>query len=59
MTFPSLKALRSSGRGESRLNISPVYDFPNFLQVGGSSILILEVVSMLPNIDSQERYESK
>ena len=48
------KTLQELGRssGETRTSIFPVGDIPELVNVIGSDIFVLKVVSVLPNIDS-------
>ena len=40
---------------ESRINLFPIDNFPNFSQEFRSFIMIVNVISMLPNINSEKR----
>jgi hypothetical protein len=51
-----LKALQSSL--VTLLNILPVHNAPNGLEVIGANILVLEIVGVLPDIDTKERNKS-
>lgn len=44
------------GSGEALLDLGPVHDVPHFLEVGGTLVLVVEVVSMFPDIDTDERH---
>jgi hypothetical protein len=43
------------GLGESFSNGGPVDDFPDVLEVIRTNVLVLQVVSVLPNINTQKR----
>src|SRR3984957_630781 len=42
------------GRGEILGHLSPVHRVPDCLEIIGATILILEVISVLPNIDAED-----
>lgn len=50
-TSPSLNSLLCRGWQESALNVFPVDDFPDLLNVVGSHVLVVNVVSVFPNVN--------
>jgi hypothetical protein len=47
-----------SGFKVSIFDASPVDNLPNFVEIRWSEVLVLEIVSMFPDINSQERGQS-
>lgn len=45
-----------SRSGESLLNVRPVNDLEDTLDVVGPDVLVLEVVGVLPDVDAQQGY---
>ena len=54
-----MACLRRGGRGhEARLNVAPVDDRPDLLEVLGANVLVLKVVRVLPHVDAEQRHEA-
>lgn len=52
--LPSAEALATLRLHEPLLNVAPIEDGPNGVEIGWTRILVLQIIGMLPDVDAEQ-----